>query len=93
MKANGLVAINVGIETPNENIAMGNKRKTAPLEHQENIINYAAKIGIKINAFYILGMEQDNAATCMQTIEYSLKLNTYMARYSVCTPYPGTQSL
>ena len=41
--------------------------------------------------FYIMGLEEDTLDTCNQTINYSLNLNTYMARYSVCTPYPGTR--
>ena len=89
MKENGLASINVGIETPNIEIAKANKRKLDASEHQEDIINYAAKIGIKMNAFYILGLENDTFESCNETINYSLKLNTYMARYSVCTPYPG----
>ena len=33
----------------------------------------------------------DTLNSCIETINYSLQLNTYMARYSVCTPYPGTR--
>ena len=91
MKENGLSSINVGVETPNVEIAKANKRKLDAPGHQEEIINYAAKIGIKMNAFYILGLEHDTLESCYATINYSLKLNTYMARYSVCTPYPGTE--
>ena len=37
-----------------------------------------------------MGLEQDTVESCNETINYSLGLDTYMARYSVCTPYPGT---
>ena len=33
----------------------------------------------------------DSFESCIDTINYSLSLNTFMARYSVCTPYPGTK--
>ena len=58
--------------------------------HQREIINFASKINIRINAFYIMGLEEDTEISCNETIDYSLSLDTYMARYSVCTPYPGT---
>ena len=37
-----------------------------------------------------MGLEDDTEKSCNETIDYSLSLDTYMARYSVCTPYPGT---
>ena len=86
----GLRSINIGIETPNINIAASNKRKTDEIDHQKYIIKACKNLGIKVNAFYILGLENDTYETCLETINYSLNLDTYMARYSVCTPYPGT---
>ena len=59
-------------------------------DHQREIIEFASKINILVNAFYIMGLEEDTEKSCNETIDYSLSLNTYMARYSVCTPYPGT---
>ena len=79
----GLRSINIGIETPNINIAALNKRKTDEIDHQKFIINACRNLGIKVNAFYILGLENDNYETCLETIKYSLILDTYMARYSV----------
>ncbi len=91
MKKAGLKSINIGIETPNIEVAAANKRKICPDDHQKNIIEFAYKNKIRINAFYIMGLEEDNLDTCNETIDYSLSLKTYMARYSVCTPYPGTK--
>ena len=90
LKKAGLRSINIGIETPNINIASANKRKLCPEDHQREIIDFASKINILINAFYIMGLEEDTEKSCNETIAYSLSLDTYMARYSVCTPYPGT---
>ncbi len=90
MKKAGLKSINIGIETPNLEIAAANKRKICPDDHQKKIIAFAFNNQIRINAFYIMGLEEDNLDSCNETIDYSLGLQTYMARYSVCTPYPGT---
>ena len=39
---------------------------------------------------YILGFPTDNDETVNKTINYSKKLNTTYAQFSVWTPYPGT---
>lgn len=90
MKKAGLMSINIGVETPNIEIAAASKRKICPEDHQRELVEFAFKNNIRINAFYIMGLEEDNIDSCIETINYSLSLNTYMARYSVCTPYPGT---
>ena len=90
MASDGIKSINIGIETPNTNIASSSKRITDELDHQKLVTSFSKKMGIKINAFYILGLEEDTFETCLDTIKYSLSLDTFMARYSVCTPYPGT---
>lgn len=90
MASAGLKSINIGIETPNEEIAKANKRVICNEDKQRELINAAFNEGIKINAFYILGLEQDNEISSLDTIKYALSLNTFMARFAVCTPYPGT---
>ena len=86
----GLKSINIGIETPDEKIAAANKRKLCSPDKQKDLIDFASKQGIRINAFYIIGLEDDDMQSCLNTINYSLSLKTYMARFAVCTPYPGT---
>ena len=90
MASAGLKSINIGIETPNEEIAKANKRVICKEDKQRDLIEEAFRAGIKINAFYILGLEQDNELSSLETINYALSLKTFMARFSVCTPYPGT---
>lgn len=91
MFAAGLRNINIGVETRNSNVAFLNKRKLIPENHQEEIIDYCGKIGVKISAFYILGLQGDTVESIKNTIEYAIKLNTQMVRFSVSTPYPGTK--
>ncbi len=87
----GLRSINIGIETPNEASAKRINRKLSPNDKQRKLITEASREGVKVNAFYMLGLEDETEEDCKETIEYSLGLDTYMARYAVCTPYPGTQ--
>lgn len=44
---------------------------------------------IQVSAMYILGFPTDNDETINNTINYSKKLNTTYAQFSVWTPYPG----
>ena len=39
---------------------------------------------------YIIGYPEDTERTIMETLNYSIKLNTKYAQFSVWTPYPGT---
>jgi len=55
------------------------------------MIDYSENLGIKIGAFYILGTEFDDKKTMQQTIDYSIKLNTSYAQFTLSTPYPGTK--
>ena len=86
----GLRNLNIGIETVDPEIAKKNKRLLININHQEELVNYCKKIGIKISAFYIFGYENDTEKTMQITLDYAKKLNTFLARFSVCTPYPGT---
>ncbi|MBS3079631.1 radical SAM protein [Candidatus Pacearchaeota archaeon] len=87
----GLRNINIGIETIDNNIARLNKRKLTEIKHQEEIINYCNKLGIKISAFYILGYPNDTEENIKKTIKYAIKLNTNVAQFCISCPYPGTE--
>lgn len=87
----GLRNINVGIETVNEEISKINKRQLIRVDHQEEIIKFCERIGIKISAFYILGLKGDTKETIKNTINYAIKLNTNVAQFTVSIPYPGTK--
>ena len=86
----GLRNVNVGIETSDPEIARLNKRGLIEENHQEKIIKFCKKLGIKVSAFYILGYEGDTKETVRNTINYAIKLNTPLARFAISTPYPGT---
>tara|TARA_B100002003_G_scaffold192470_1_gene181730 strand:- start:129 stop:755 length:627 start_codon:yes stop_codon:yes gene_type:complete len=87
----GLRAIKVGVESRHEEVLKKSKRLPIEIKHQEEIIRYCEKIGIKIAAFYIIGLPGDTKKNILDTIKYSHKLNTYAANFNVCTPIPGTE--
>jgi len=87
----GLRAIKVGIESVNNEILEKSRRKPIPKKHQEEIINYCNKKGIKVIGFYIIGLPNDTEETIKATIKYAKKLNTDFVNFTICTPIPGTQ--
>lgn len=86
----GLRYIEVGIETSDPEIAKQNRRLIIDFKHQGSIIKYCERLGIKISALYLFGFKGDTKKTMEATLIYAKQLNTFLARFAVCTPYPGT---
>ena len=86
----GLSNLNIGIETPDDEIAKLSKRRVIEKTHQENIVNLCKKLGINVTAFFILAFENDTLESMEKTIEYAIKIDPSIARFSVSTPFPGT---
>lgn len=87
----GLRNINIGIETADPFIAQQNKRLLVKMAEQERLIKYCNKIGVKISAFYLFGYEGETKESMTATLNYAKKLNTFLARFAIFTPYPGTK--
>jgi radical SAM superfamily enzyme YgiQ (UPF0313 family) len=86
----GLRAVNIGIESEDDDILKINRRKGIVKSFQEDLIKYCYTLGIKINGFFILGLDGDTVESIERTIEYSKKLKLYAAQFTVSTPLPGT---
>jgi len=87
----GVRVINVGVESSDYDILKKATRKPIEIEHQEKIIKYCEKIGIRVTAFYIFGLPDDTVESIKNTIKYAKKLNTHAAQFFLSTPFPGTQ--
>lgn len=86
----GLRSINVGIESADPEICKSGKRVPIQIQQQEDIIKYCDKLGIRISAFYIIGLGEDTVESVRKTMEYARMLNTHIAQFTISTPYPGT---
>ena len=86
----GLRAIKVGVESVDHSLLKKFGRAPPKIVHQEKIIDFCKKIGIKVIAFYIIGIPTDTKTSIKNTIKYSKKLNTSFANFTICTPIPGT---
>jgi len=87
----GLRSIEVGVESADQQVLRGNKRKAIPRPQQESIIECCQKLGIRVIANYTLGLPNDTVEGIRETIRYAKKLNTFAIQFTVTTPYPGTQ--
>lgn len=87
----GLRAINIGVEAFDLKLLGKYNRKPPALEQQERIVNYCEDHGVKMMAFYVLGIPGQTKEDMRKTIEYSKHLNTSFAQFTIATPYPGTK--
>ncbi|MBN1354162.1 MAG: radical SAM protein [Candidatus Omnitrophica bacterium] len=90
MYSAGLRAINFGIESAKQDLLSKASRKAVDTDYQEHIIRYCEKKGIKVIAFYLLGLPDDTFSTINETVNYAKKLNTFLAQFHILTPFPGT---
>lgn len=89
----GFRSVNVGIESPEEEIVHKSGRKPIAARHTERMVERLEKSGIRVQAFYILGLIGDTEESIRRTISYSQALNTFSAQYCLFTPFPGTKTM
>lgn len=87
----GLKAINIGVEAFDLDLLKKLNRKPPSHELQERIVNHAEDIGVKMMAFYVLGIPGQTKEDVERTLEYSRYLNSSFAQFTIATPYPGTK--
>jgi len=86
----GLSGVKVGVESSNLEVLKDANRFTVTKDAQIEKIKFLENNNIKVSAMYIIGYPEDTEKTIMETLDYSIKLNTTYAQFSVWTPYPGT---
>jgi anaerobic magnesium-protoporphyrin IX monomethyl ester cyclase len=91
MYSAGLRSIEIGVEAFDMDLLASLNRKPPQQKHQERIIEYSENKGVKMTAFYVLGIPGQTLQDMESTIAYSKKLNTSFAQFTIATPYPGTK--
>lgn len=87
----GLRAIKVGVESVSKDVLNKVGRKPVELDHQEGIVKYCDKKGIRVVSFYIIGFPDDTKEKIESTINYAKRLNTAFVNFTIFTPIPGTE--
>ena len=86
----GVKLIYVGIETSDEDVKKNVNRSSEKNDLQIDKVRFLQKIGIDIKAMYIIGLPSDTEQTYLNTLNFSKKISSTYAQFSVFTPYPGT---
>ena len=58
---------------------------------ERELIDYCYQLGIKINAFFIFGLDSDTREGILASIEYAKSLKTFSSQFTINTPLPGTE--
>ena len=90
MRRSGLASLKVGVESVDAGVLREVDRTRGVLFHQQDIVSTCERLGIKVVAFYVLGLPTDTEETVHDTINYAKRLNTSVARFHIFTPLPGT---
>jgi radical SAM superfamily enzyme YgiQ (UPF0313 family) len=90
MKKAGCYSIGFGLESSSQ-ATLKRLGKSIRPEQAKETIKIANDIGIKTQAFYILGLPGESREEMVDTIQFSKKVNARLAFYNMLVPYPGTR--
>lgn len=82
--------VKFGVESSSMEVKTAVDRYSLENDDQEFRVEICKNNKLKTVAMYILCQPADTLETCGATIDYSIKLKTNLAQYSLFTPYPGT---
>lgn len=85
----GLRAINTGVESADPKVLESADRRNA-FRKVERMIAHCERRGIRVVAFYVLGLPSDDRQSVRATMAYARGLNTFGAKFHLSTPFPGT---
>ena len=90
MKRAGCSVIAYGVESGNQKgLDYLNKRTTVEDVRRAFILTH--KAGIKTMAYFILGIPVETYDEALHTIDFSRKIKTDYAQFSILSPFPGTK--
>ena len=90
MYAAGCRLISFGIETGVERL-LELVKKGITLEQSRNAVRWAKDAGIRVRTTLILGLPTETEADTRTTVEFAKSLGSDFAKFSLATPYPGTE--
>jgi len=91
MKKAGCYSIGFGVESADKETL---RRMGKPIDPQSAIetIGIANKLGIKTQAFYILGLPGETRKQMEETIKFAKKVNSTLVFFNMLVPFPGTRN-
>ena len=89
-KESGCVLISYGVETGSQRL-LDLIKKGLTIEQIEEAVRLTRKVGIKARGTLMLGLPTETPEDSRQTVEFAKRLGLNFAKFSLATPYPGTE--
>ena len=90
MKKAGCWQIHFGIESGSQRLLNLIKKGTT-LQQSRDAIKLCRKAGIQTRAYFMLGLPSETKEESLKTIEFAKEIDPDYAKFSLTTPYPGTE--
>ncbi len=89
MKVAGCYDISYGIESGNQRI-LDIIRKGIKLDQVRKAMKWTKEAGIHTTAYFMIGLPEETRKSAMDTIRFASEIDPDEVRFSMTTPYPGT---
>lgn len=90
MKKAGCSLVSIGVESGSQYM-LDKMGKKITLDDVKNTVKLFKKNGIKVYAYYVLGLPWETEETACETIEFSKRLNTHFVSYYTATALCGSR--
>jgi radical SAM superfamily enzyme YgiQ (UPF0313 family) len=90
MYASGCRLISFGVETGVPRL-LDLIKKEITIDQSRNAVRWAKQVGIRVRTTLIIGLPSETADETRATIEFAKSLGADFAKFSLATPYPGTE--
>jgi radical SAM superfamily enzyme YgiQ (UPF0313 family) len=90
MKKAGCTILSLGLESGSQRL-LDLIKKEISLSKTREIVNLIKDVGIKTRASFILGLPTETEQEAAETIRFAYSLPLDQVRFSIATPFPGTE--
>jgi radical SAM superfamily enzyme YgiQ (UPF0313 family) len=91
MARSGCVYLLVGFESGDQTTLQGIRKNFNKTLHYRDLIRSLQQRGITVQGCFVFGFDHDDASVFESTVQLVQDLGVDIPRYSLYTPYPGTQ--
>lgn len=90
MKQAGCHTLFIGVESGDKEM-IKRMKKAIDLNQTKEVFRLARKIGLKTQAFFMLGLPGETQETIRKTISFAKELKPFSAQFAVAIPHPGSE--